>query len=251
MFGSHLRRVLGTGLSDAEVARWTRRAFASYARYWVEGSRLATTPASVVEQRMVLERGMEHLEESMSAGRGVILALPHVGSWEWGGAWLALRGYPMTAVAEPLEPAELYEWFAAQRRSIGLDIVPLGPEAGSRLMSTLRSGGLVGLLCDRDLTGSGVEVELFGERTTLPGGPATLALRTGARLLTAAVYSGPGRCHTGVVNPPLDTSRQGRFRDDVTRITQAVAREIEGLVRRAPEQWHLFQPNWPSDLKAP
>ena len=30
-------------------------------------------------------------------------------------------------------------------------------------------------------------------------------------------------------------------------MTQYLARELEYLIRRAPEQWHLFQPNWPSD----
>jgi KDO2-lipid IV(A) lauroyltransferase len=111
----------------------------------------------------------------------------------------------------------------------------------------LRDGGLVGLLCDRDIIGNGVEVEFFGERTTLPAGPAALALRTGAALLTAAVYSEPGGMHSAVVNPPISTARTANLRTDVARVTQLVAAELEGLIRRAPEQWHLFQPNWPSD----
>ena len=41
--------------------------------------------------------------------------------------------------------------------------------------------------------------------------------------------------------------RQGGLREDVARITQDLAHELEALIRRAPEQWHLFQPNWPSD----
>jgi KDO2-lipid IV(A) lauroyltransferase len=52
------------------------------------------------------------------------------------------------------------------------------------------------------------------------------------------------------VRPPLDTSRQGRLREDVGRITQDLAHELEYLIRRAPEQWHLMQPNWPSDYAA-
>ena len=103
------------------------------------------------------------------------------------------------------------------------------------------------LLCDRDIEGDGVEVEFFGERTTLPGGPATLALRTGATLLPVAVYFRPGRDHLGVVRPPVPVEREGRLRDDIARITQVLARELEALIRAAPEQWHLLQPNWPSD----
>ena len=142
---------------------------------------------------------------------------------------------------------ELYDWFVSQRRGIGLTILPLGAEAGGVLLRTLRGGGLVGLLCDRDIVGNGVEVEFFGERTTLPAGPATLALRTGATLLPTAVYGGPGRHHTAVIMPPVEAVRSGRFRADVTRLTQQVARDLETLIRRAPDQWYLFQPNWPSD----
>ncbi len=102
------------------------------------------------------------------------------------------------------------------------------------------------LLSDRDIGGGGVEVEFFGERTTLPGGPATLALRTGAPVLPTAVFFDGDR-HRGIVRPALDIRRTGRLRDDVQRITQLLALELESLIRRAPEQWHVMQPNWPSD----
>jgi KDO2-lipid IV(A) lauroyltransferase len=237
---------MGPGLSDADVRSLTRRVFANYARYWLEGARLPAVEPQVVESRMSVESGYEHLVAGMAEGRGVVLALPHLGRWEWGGAWLNLQGYPMTAVAELVEPPQLYDWFVAQRQALGLTIVPLG-EAGGVLLRTLRSGGLVGLLCDRDIVGNGVEVEFFGERTTLPAGPATLALRTGAVLLPTAVYGGPGRHHTAVIMPPVPVERTGRLRADVTRVTQLVAGDLEKLIRRAPDQWYLFQPNWPSD----
>src|SRR5262249_46389177 len=103
---------------------------------------------------------------------------------------------------------------------------------------------------DRDLTGDGVEVDFFGERTTLPGGPALLALRSGAPILPLATYFDPGLDHHATVQPPLDTTRRGApysLRDDVARITQDLAHECEDLIGRAPQQWHLLQPNWPSD----
>jgi KDO2-lipid IV(A) lauroyltransferase len=104
------------------------------------------------------------------------------------------------------------------------------------------------LLCDRDLGGGGIEVDFFGERTTLPAGPVTLGLRTGAPVFPTAVYYDMGpRERLGVVRPALDATRTGRLRDDVSRLTQALAHELEELIRRAPEQWHLLQPNWPSD----
>jgi phosphatidylinositol dimannoside acyltransferase len=250
----HLRRVLrdSTGSEpDAKLMKQlTRQAYRAYARYWVEGARLPVASPELVHERMWMESGFDHLAAGMAAGAGVVMALPHVGSWEWGGSFLNGVGYHMTAVAERLEPEELYEWFIGQRSAMGLSIVPLDAEAGGILIKTLRNGGLVGLLCDRDLVGNGVAVEFFGETTTLPAGPATLALRTGAMLITAAVYSGPGSNHHAVISAPIDTTRNGSLRADVARITQDIARHFEEYIRRAPEQWHMFQPNWPSDRAA-
>jgi KDO2-lipid IV(A) lauroyltransferase len=250
MYGRHLRRVLGPGLSEAEVGAMTRRALLNYGRYWFEGARLPVLGPDVIADRMLVESGWEHLVEGMEAGQGVIMALPHIGSWEWGGAWLALKGYPMTSVAEPLKPPAMYDWFVAQREAMGLTIVPLGADASRVLLRTLRAGKLVGLLCDRDVGGNGIEVEFFGERTTMPAGPAMLALRTGAVLLPTAVYSGPGAEHTAVIMPPVHAERTGGLRQDVARVTQLIASDLEQLIRRAPHQWHLFQPNWPSDTAA-
>ncbi len=252
MVAQNLRRVLGRDVDQRELDRWVRRAFDVYARYWVEGARLGSMPRSEVSQRfVVVEDGFRHLVVGMEAGKGVVMALPHVGSWEFGGAFLAGAGYPMTAVAERLEPEELFDHFVAERAAMGLTIVPLDGGSGSSLLRTLRAGGMVGLLCERDLTGTGVEVEFFGEWTTMPAGPATLALRTGATLVTAAVYSGPGRDHHAVVEEPIDLLRTGSLRDDVQRMTQSIATRLEGLIRRAPEQWHAFQPIWSSDRQAP
>ena len=225
--------------------RATRAAFASYGRYWMESLRLPATPPGAVDARFSIE-GREHLDAARAAGRGAVLALPHVGGWDVGGSWLARQGYPVTVVAEPLEPPEVYEWFAGLRRQWGMAVVPLGPGAGTGVLRALRANSMVCLLCDRDVGGGGVEVEFFGEKTLLPGGPATLALRAGSVVLPTAVYF-DGDGHRAVVRPPLTTERSGTLRADVTRLTQELAYALETLISRAPDQWHLFQPNWPSD----
>jgi lauroyl/myristoyl acyltransferase len=236
----NLEAVLGRRVRGPEARWWCHRVAAAYGRYWLEGARLPGTPGETIDERMVVQDGFPLLLEALDAGQGVILALPHLGSWEWGGAWLARRGYPMTAVAEALEPRALFDWFAAQRRSMGLEVLSLADDPGPGLLRILRAGGLVGLVSDRLVEGAGVPVELFGRPAALPGGPATLALRTGAALFPAAVYQGPGPLHTGVVLPPLDTGRRAGLRADVARVTAELARAFERLIRRAPDQWFAF-----------
>jgi KDO2-lipid IV(A) lauroyltransferase len=221
------------------------QAYESYARYWVESARLAGMRPAQLMERFSLE-GYEHIEAAPGRG-GAILALPHLGSWEVGGYWFSLLGRPITTVAEPVEPPELFEWVTKQRSLLGLNILPLEKESVGELAHTIRQGGIVALVADRDIVGNGVGVRFFGDMTTLPAGPAVLALRTGAPLLPVAVYQRPrGRYH-GVVRPALQATRAGRFRDDVKALTQQLADEFERLIRDAPTQWHMFQPNWPPE----
>jgi KDO2-lipid IV(A) lauroyltransferase len=177
------------------------------------------------------------------------MALPHLGGWEWAGRWIADQGHEITVVVEHLDPPELFEWFVELRSRLGMHVVPLGPSAGSAVIAALRNNHVVCLLSDRDIQRSGPEVSFFGESTTLPGGAATIALRTGAPIFPVAVYFADRfDAHFGWVRKRVPAERQEtRLRDDVRRITQDIASELEVLIRRAPSQWHLFQPNWPSD----
>lgn len=247
----NLRRVHGPDVDGARLRREVRDTFVSYAEYYVESFRLPGTRPEVLDAGFRYEGWQEVLAARDAAGgKGVIVALPHLGPWEWAGFWAAsVLGEEVTVVVEKLEPNDLYEWFRELRESFGLNVVALGPDVGREVLAALRANQVLVLLSDRDLGGNGVEVEFFGERTRLPAGPATLALRTGAPLFPSAIYKeGGGR--VGVFRPALDTVRQGKLRDDVARVTQDLARELEVLIRRAPDQWHLLQPNWPSDRAA-
>jgi phosphatidylinositol dimannoside acyltransferase len=246
MVERHLRRV-NPALRGNSLRVAVQQAFDYYARYYVESFRLPTMTKAAVAKPFTIE-GWQQVLDGLDVGNGVILALPHLGGWEWAGRWMTDQGFKMTVVVEALEPPELFEWFADLRKDLGMTVVPTGPKAGPAVLKALRANETVCLLCDRDLEHSGVDVEFFGEHTTLPAGPATLSIRTGAPLLPVGCYfTSKYNGHHAVVRPPIPTPRRGGLREDVSRVTQALARELEFLIRRAPEQWHLFQPNWPSD----
>ena len=247
MVERHMRRVRPNA-SSIEIRRLTQQVFDSYARYYLESFRLPTLTSAQVAASFTVEGYHENMLPALDRGKGVILALPHLGGWEWAGRWAADLGNKMTVVVEPIQQPELFEWFADLRRKFGMTVIPLGPDAGPAVLKSLRNNEVLCLLSDRDITGGGIEVEFFGERTKLPAGPATLALRTGAALLpTAAYFTDRGVGHHGVIGAPMNCERHGKLREDVHSITQELAYELETLIRRAPEQWHLLQPNWPSD----
>jgi phosphatidylinositol dimannoside acyltransferase len=246
MVERHQRRI-DPSLDDTALRQRAVEVYRSYGRYWAESFRLPTVTEKELDDRFTPST-YERFEEAMSGEIGAIAVLPHLGSWEWCAYWLArIKGIPVTAVVERLEPPALFEFFRDFRRDMGLHIVPLGPDAGREVAKALKAKHVIALLSDRDVAGSGVPVDFFGEQTTLPAGPATLALRTGAPLLPVAVYDRPGGSHEAVVRPTLSIERQGSLREDVARVTQDIARVLEDQIRQAPEQWHLLQPNWPSD----
>lgn len=243
---SNLRHVLGPQVDDLELERAVVAAFHSYARYWVEASRIGALSPLELDRRFSIE-GLEYLDAATAAGRGAIIVLPHSGTWEFAGAWLAKHGYPLTVVAEVVHPPELFSWFVAQREALGLRVLPLASGSTAKLLAVVRSGGVVALLADRDVSGAGVPVSFFGAPTTLPGGPALLSLRSGAPIVAGSAYFGEGDRHFVILRPPITAQRKGALRDDVVALTGVVASELEALISRAPEQWHCFQPNWPED----
>lgn len=242
----NLERAYGRPLVGAERRRVVRRGFANYGRYWVETFRLHRVPAATIDASLDVS-GYEHIAASGRRGKGTIMVTAHLGGWEWAGHWLtAIGGHKVTAVVEDITPVGVKEFFLGQRQAAGLEVVVLGDDAGAAVLRALGDNHVVCLLVDRDIEGTGVEVEFFGETTTVPSGPAVLALRTGATVIPAAVYFDGSR-HRAVVRPPVEVARTEGFRRDVRRITQAITHELEELITAAPEQWHVLQPNWPAD----
>jgi lauroyl/myristoyl acyltransferase len=240
----NLSRVLGRPPSDPLVQRATRECFLLYGRYWYETFALRTMPPEEVDRRFSVD-GLAHVDGALAEGNGVVLALPHMGNWDAAGHWLCLHGYRVTAVAEALRPPEVFELFYRHRRALGLHIVPLaeGVRVSEVLVEHLARNHVVALVADRDLTGRGVEVEMFGAPRRLPAGPARLALTTGAPLCPCAVYTTPDGWHC-VIAPRLEVERTGDLREGVARLTRMVAAHFERFIAAAPADWHMFQPAW-------
>lgn len=234
-------------LRGRSLRRVVRKSYQSYARYYVETFRLPGLQKKSIDAKISVE-GFSHIENALEKGNGVILALPHLGGWEWSGRWLIHQGHKLHAVVEKLESQALFDMFVELRRSYGVDVIPLDERAGVMVQEALAKNEIVALLCDRDLLGNGIEVDFFGEQTTVPAGPAFFALRTGATILPLGTYFGRGLDqHETIVRPAIEIQRTGSLRQDMKNISQSLVNELEILIRRAPEQWHIFQPNWPSD----
>lgn len=238
-------RVIGNRCSKLNCYWLALRAYISYAKYWIEALSIGNFTKADLDARVSCH-GFENIYKALGHGNGVIVTSPHLGNWDLGAAWFASKGYPITAVMENLEPKELLEWFATHRVSFGVTAIPASSNVFGELAKSLGRGEIVALVADRDLLSSGVEVDFFNERTSIPQGVALLALRTGAPIMPTAIYMLPGGFHLATVLDPIIAKREGDLRQDVKRITEEVVRSFETLISADPIQWHLFQPNWPS-----
>lgn len=245
MLRRNLARVVGVENVDQDLVRASVR---SYARYWKEAFRLPTLTGDpeVVERIREGIEGLEHLERAYGQGKGVILALPHSGNWDMAGMWLVQNYGTFATVAERLKPESLFDAFVRYRESLGFEVLPLtgGREAPyERLREVLESGGIVCLMGERDLTSSGVPVMFFGEETTMPAGPAKLAIDTGAALLPVhSWFEGTDR------DPAWGLKAESPIEvTDVAETTQRLADRFAANIAEHPADWHMLQPMWPVD----
>lgn len=237
-------QVLGRHGDDPMVKASTREAYALYARYWFDTFHLRTLSDAEVLERVSCTT-LHHIAQALEAGRGAIVALPHMGNWDAAGRWMAAVGYPVVAVAEELRPRRLFELFLEHRRSLGVDIVSSsGAGIGRELSSALAANRVIALVADRDLSGRGVDVEMFGRVRRLPTGPALLSITSGAPLLVSPVYTTRDGWRIQI-GEPLSVEPTDDRRADVDALSAMLAARFEEAVSAAPADWHLFQAGWP------
>lgn len=226
--------VLATTPDDPRVARVARRAFQNYGRMLMDFLLLGSLSPAELGRRMSYD-GREHLDEALSRGRGVIMAVPHMGSWDMAGSYAASLGYRVWAVAERF-PGSLNDAVVATRERFGLRVVSLGRAAVRTIGEALQSNGVVALVCDLE-QGPGVPVRFFGRRAIVPGGPAAFALKNGAAMITAAPYAtGRGRYHVHLDAPlewPAGEAKEG--------LMQRVISRFEDFIKERPDQWYAFR----------
>lgn len=232
------------------LAELSRAGMRSYLRYWMESFRLPAWSETRIKEGFEPE-GLHHLTDGLAAGKGVILALPHLGNWDLAGAWVTRNlGVPFTTVAERLKPETLYDRFVAYREGLGMEVLPhTGGSAFGTLARRLRAGGLVYLVADRDLSASGVEVTFFGDTARMPAGPAILAQQTGALLLPVTLWFDATPVMKGRVHPPVEVPETGTRAEKTSLMTQALADAFAEGIADHPEDWHMLQRLWLADLE--
>lgn len=232
--------VLGLPEDHPDVRRMARQAFENYGRMLADFLLMGSLqPADV--QAMMTSDGREHADAAVAAGKGAILALPHMGSWDFAGSIAGIWGYRIAAVAESF-PGSLNDAVVEARSTHGLQVIPLGHSALRAINEVLDDNGMVALLCDLP-HGPGSEVRFFGRRAVVPSGPAAIACRRGVPLLPVYCRRTATLSYHLHVDPPIEPpdARHCRSREAVTETMQRVIDRFEVFIREHPDQWYAFR----------
>lgn len=226
--------------SDPEVARVARRAFQNYGRMVLDFLLMGSLTKDELLQRTDVD-GREHLDAALSRGRGVLLALPHMGSWDNTGSFGGALGYPIVAVTGRF-PGSLNAAVVKTRERYGLQVLLVGRPAVREIIQALSTNRMVGLVCDQE-EGPGVEVSFFGRRAIVPAGPASLALKTGAALMPGYQYMTSSGRHHVHIEPELSWP-EGETKES---LMQRIVHRFEAFIRERPDQWYAFRPMFKSE----
>ena len=229
------------GMTSLDLDLLVIEAMRSYMRYWCDTFRLPDWSKKRILETVTVTN--EHLLiDAIEAKTGVIVAVPHAGNWDHAGAYFCAKGIRLVTVAERLKPEKLFLKFLAYRQAMGMEVLPLDGRVLTTLEERLNEGALVALVSDRDLSRSGIEVEFFGGKARMPAGPALLALRTKAPLITAFVSYTESGVHIEFRNIIVPSA--GDESSKVKEIVQMTAQYFEDGISESPEDWHMLQRIW-------
>jgi KDO2-lipid IV(A) lauroyltransferase len=241
--GRGTTRARAASTDAAALERLVRAAFRHGVRMYAETLRPVAS-ARDVRRNLFIETPAA-VDAAFASPGAVVFVTLHLGSMVAVSVVLGDRcRVPVTAPMETIGDPELQRILKRARESGGARIVGL-EEARRELSAALARGEGVGLVADRDIAGGGLPVTLFGLPTTLPMGPAYLALEHEAPLHVAVLrQTAHGGYRGGLVtvpHPPADLPRRAR----IEALLSAEARVFEEMIAAAPEQWWtVFFPIW-------
>jgi len=230
-------------LTPAELRRTSRLNFRNHAKAYAD---LMMLPRMKVESMgpLLHIEGLEYLEQARAIGKGVMVVSCHMGSYEVASAIWSATLTPVSFFAEELEPRALYEWYRDTRARLGISVLPLHLGGLRKVTQALKEQEMVITAIDRDITGTGHMMPFFGRPAPIPLGPAAIALRLGTPLLPVCVYRLPDDTYRAEGTPPVIAQSTGDARADEIRVTQELVRQIEGFIRKHPDQWHVPHRIW-------
>ncbi len=243
---NNIKRILALDSEKRGLWRTVLGVFKHTARYYFDLIMLSQSRSNKLEVKI---EGWHHLKRAVASEKGTIIATAHLGNLDYAAEILGKRGIELSVLVEPYHSSPLRK-IAELRRNNSYKLLPISLGAMRDGMELLRSGGVLSIVCDRNVHGSGLKMKFFGEETWLPGGAVDLALRTGATIVPAFSVREANRFVIHIEPPLIMVEHENRSQSVRTNLQRLVT-IMERYIRQYPEQWLVLEPVWPDSNGKP
>jgi KDO2-lipid IV(A) lauroyltransferase len=242
---ANIRHVMGAGATEPTVQAAARRAFHMQARNGFDLLRVPRVSLKRLSRQVQLDGDWGPIDAALAEGRGVVICSAHYGAFDIMGQYIINRGYEAWLLIGRTTSPFVHDSVTYLRESRGWKFENV-EDAGSvrRVMKALKGGAVVGMIVDRDWSGTGSPVDFFGAPTTLPTGHIRMALATNAVLATAMTPRQPKNRY-GFILRHVPLQRTGKTAVDVAENMRRILANMEVVIAHDPGQWILFRPVWP------
>ncbi|MBN1191343.1 MAG: lysophospholipid acyltransferase family protein [Dehalococcoidales bacterium] len=232
--------LLNKKTTDPSVKTTARHCMRNYCKYAVDFLRYSYSGKEFFERHFKLQ-GRENLDAALNEGKGVVLVSFHLGNLDLGVRLLSKLGYPVNAIVDSLSSFQLDIFLQKPRSHSGVRLINVR-DASAELLSVLRRNEILALMIDCPNCMKGVRVKLGQKWILLPTGAATLALRTGARLVPCGLVRTSNTTFQGIIGKPVECTLTGKVADDVKELTQNTVKALEEMTMEFLDQWYVFHP---------
>jgi lauroyl/myristoyl acyltransferase len=244
LYIQNLRRVLGADATPQRLRDTARRGYENLLKNYYDLFRAHGINKEELKKQLASVQGLEHLEEALKQGKGVIGGSCHFGAWDMvihlTGIYLDTR---VLVPQEHLKPERMFQLVMSMRRAQGIDVIAV-ENSPREILRALKAGRIVGLAYDRDITQSGQVITFFGAPARLPDGAVQLALKYGCAVVIGfAIRECDNRARV-IIEPPITFERTGDAKRDLRAGVEKIAAIMERYFRANPEQWLMFQKVW-------
>jgi KDO2-lipid IV(A) lauroyltransferase len=223
-------------IGDHDVEGLVTRTFTKFALAMVDFFRLGSIDREGFDVECL---GFDHIGKALSQKRGCVLVTAHVGNWDYAGAYLAANGVPMNALVE-ITDQEMFRIYTAHREHTGMRTYTLA-QAGYAFLNTIKENRVLAVLADRDIMDTGIEVTFFNAKRKIPEGLGRIIIKRNIPVVFAymVLHPDPHRNrYLGVIEAPRT------FGNDIRLFHGWLIRKLEEVIRRYPDQWFVFHPEW-------
>lgn len=239
---NNVSTVLNLNINDKEIHRIANRIFINWAKNIVDFLKHPIISKEKLKQRVEIE-GLEHLDNALKKGKGVVIFSAHIGNFEWGACRIALEGYKIWGLSLVRKNKLVGKFFESNRLSKGLKTLYI-----NRMLNVfrmLKNNEIVAIPSDWDPTGQATRpFKFFGKTAYLPTGALMIALKSGATLIPSFIWKKDKYNHFQIVEKPIDLIREGDKETLINKNMEKVLEVMEKYIRDNISEWEMFHDIW-------